>query len=212
MSGSSVRRHTIEPRKVHRSDQRGHLTLKYRREFGGAKKSESVIRIDGDARDSQPSESVAERGADSDGSSEEGCEQQESKDLALTGFLPGEGEEELEVGCEQEDEDEEEDLDDEVALFRELEKIKRERADKERDKKNNEIKLMMQVNPLLEEGGRGSEGAKEGSDGEEYILKRRWTEDTVFRNQNRVSQPKKRFINDVLHNDQHREFMRKYIL
>lgn len=207
MSWSSVRRHTIESRKVHRSDQRGHLTLKYRRHAGEAEKSESVIRIDGDTRSSLVPASVAERGDDFRDSDAEGVEQQSRSEPALA----REDAEELELGCQDGDESEE-DLDDDEALFRELEKIRRERASKEKEKRNNEIKLMMQVNPLLEERGPEEEEAKEESDGEEYVLKRRWTEDTVFRNQNRVSRPNKRFINDILHSDQHREFMRKYIL
>jgi protein CWC15 len=43
-------------------------------------------------------------------------------------------------------------------------------------------------------------------------VKRRWDDDVVFKNQARDEpQPKKRFINDAIRSDFHRNFLRKYI-
>ncbi|PPS98336.1 Pre-mRNA-splicing factor Cwf15/Cwc15 [Cryptosporidium hominis] len=189
MNGHSVNRYTIESRKLHKSDQRGHLTLKYRRDNNETKKNESVIRIDRDIKQYNGSNFASNEKSDSSN-------------------FEGELELELESGSEKEE------LDDDEELLKELEKIKKERVEREKEKKNNDIKLMMQNNPLLEEYNESDRDKvdHDESDREEYILKKRWTEDTVFRNQNRVSQHKKRFINDILHSDQHREFMRKYIL
>ena len=45
-----------------------------------------------------------------------------------------------------------------------------------------------------------------------YSLKRRWNEETVFRNQAKnIPKQKKRFINDTVRSDFHRKFMSKYI-
>mmetsp|Transcript_16436 Transcript_16436/g.25387 ORF Transcript_16436/g.25387 Transcript_16436/m.25387 type:complete len:91 (+) Transcript_16436:480-752(+) len=45
-----------------------------------------------------------------------------------------------------------------------------------------------------------------------YSLKRKWYEETVFRNQARREAPqKKRFINDTVRSDFHRKFMSKYV-
>ncbi|EER05302.1 conserved hypothetical protein, partial [Perkinsus marinus ATCC 50983] len=54
--------------------------------------------------------------------------------------------------------------------------------------------------PLLQAGG-------------SMQLKRRWDDDTVFKNQSR-NQPKgkKRFINDAVRSDFHRKFLDRYIL
>jgi len=104
-----------------------------------------------------------------------------------------------------------EDSDDETAeLMRELEKIKKERAveeeKKERErlakeeKERNEAILM--GNPLL-----GKDEPTMGS------LKRRWDDDVVFKNQSR-SEPtkKKKFVNDTIRSDFHRQFLKKYIV
>ena len=44
-------------------------------------------------------------------------------------------------------------------------------------------------------------------------MKRRWTEDTVFKNQARVLPKDKstKFINDTIRSDFHRKFLAKYI-
>ncbi|KAJ2159244.1 complexed with cef1p [Coemansia sp. RSA 552] len=103
----------------------------------------------------------------------------------------------------EESDDDGSDSEDETAmLMRELEKIKRERAE-DKARQDDEEQLMngpatMSSNPLL---------AKP-----DFSVKRRWDDDVVFRNQAQDDgKPKKRFINDMLRSDFHRKFMRKYV-
>ncbi|KAI7823988.1 Pre-mRNA-splicing factor Cwf15/Cwc15 [Kickxella alabastrina] len=115
------------------------------------------------------------------------------------------GEESVESGSEGSDE--ESDEDETALLMRELEKIKRERADEKarEEREAEERKLMnagsvMGANPLLKGG-------------QEFSVKRRWDDDVVFRNQAKGDDGKsqKRFVNDMLRSDFHRKFMSKYI-
>ncbi|KAJ1974870.1 complexed with cef1p [Dimargaris xerosporica] len=107
--------------------------------------------------------------------------------------------------------DEESDDEDETAqLLRELEKIKRERAEEEQRKEEQRQQLeaahrseqLLAGNPLLNLGGDQS-----------FAVKRRWDDDVIFKNQARDvdDKPQKRFINDMLRSDFHRKFMNKYI-
>ncbi len=98
--------------------------------------------------------------------------------------------------------------------MRELEKIKRERAEekerqerlqREEEEKEREAQAAA-GNPLLDMPG-NSEGPKD------FSVKRRWDDDVIFKNQARgmSDKPKKRFINDTLRSDFHRKFMNKYV-
>ncbi|RMD43351.1 hypothetical protein DV735_g1736, partial [Chaetothyriales sp. CBS 134920] len=106
-----------------------------------------------------------------------------------------------------EDESDEEDEDETAELMRELEKIKKERAE-QRAKEEAE------------------KAAKEQEDREEHIalgnpllnpkafnVKRRWDDDVVFKNQARGTEQKsnKEFVNDLLRSDFHKRFMSKYV-
>jgi len=45
-----------------------------------------------------------------------------------------------------------------------------------------------------------------------FTVKRRWNDDVVFKNQSRDARKvKKRFINDTIRSDFHKNFLRKYI-
>lgn len=97
------------------------------------------------------------------------------------------------------------DSEDHEALMRELEKIKKEKeAEREKeeaeDKKVRDAEKKEQIggaNPLLNQ---------------EQSLKRRWDEDTVFKDQLRTK-PKepRRFINDSVRSGFHRKFLQKYL-
>ena len=97
-----------------------------------------------------------------------------------------------------------EDEDSEEELYRELEKIKKMREEQNRQKElehmeKNKIQIQEDIikgNPLLSHSG--------------YSLKKKWFEDTVFKNQakNEVK-TKKRFINDTVRSDFHRKFLAK---
>ena len=99
-------------------------------------------------------------------------------------------------------EDEEEDSEEE--LYRELEKIKKMREEQNKQKEleqmeKNKIQIQEEIikgNPLLSQSG--------------YSLKKKWFEDTVFKNQAKnEAKVKKRFINDSVRSDFHRKFLNK---
>lgn len=104
----------------------------------------------------------------------------------------------------EEDDDEE---DEQAELMRELEKIKRERAEakakeeaekaaREEEAREEEIAY---GNPLLNPKA--------------FNVKRRWDDDVVFKNQARGTEQKtkKEFVNDLLRSDFHKKFMSKYV-
>ena len=104
------------------------------------------------------------------------------------------------------------DSDDETAeLMRELARIKQEREQEaarleqerlERDARENED-AVLRSNPLMNASGAPSESA---------AIKRKWFDETVFKNQAKPDEKKsKRFINDTIRNDFHRMFLDKYI-
>ncbi|KAJ3416289.1 hypothetical protein HDV05_002229 [Chytridiales sp. JEL 0842] len=112
--------------------------------------------------------------------------------------------------------DDSDDEDDTADLLRELEKIKKERAEEkareERLKAEEEQKVreesMLAGNPLLQ---LASEGGSSMGGNRDFSVKRRWDDDVIFKNQakGQDERPKKRFINDVLRSDFHRKFMSK---
>ena len=113
--------------------------------------------------------------------------------------------------------------------MRELEKIKREQEE-ETKRKNEEIKenLEKEMLSLKEKKETNEASSFMGSSfdfynnnntsfslskrPEEFSLKKKWYEDTVFRNQSRKEEKlKKRFINDSVHSDFHYKFLDKAI-
>ena len=105
--------------------------------------------------------------------------------------------------------------DTEKELMLELEKIKKAQIE-EKEKKNNELKQktefeILNGNPLLSQTIASSSSFNNFSNNE-YSLKKKWYEDTVFKNQSRLEiKPKKRFINDTVRSDFHRKFLDKII-
>ncbi|KAJ3048462.1 hypothetical protein HK097_010510 [Rhizophlyctis rosea] len=101
--------------------------------------------------------------------------------------------------------------DDTAELLRELEKIKRERAEekerleaeRQQEEERQREEEALTGNPLLQ----GQSGPKD------FAVKRRWDDDVIFKNQAKGvdENPKKRFINDMLRSDFHRKFMSKYV-
>lgn len=113
---------------------------------------------------------------------------------------PDSEEEKSEAG---DDDDEDEDTEE---LMRELAKIKKEReaeeeATKAITRKQDERARrdeIMKGNPLLSTG--------------DFSLKRKWDDDTVFKNQARTApKMKQRYINDAVRSDFHRKFLNKYV-
>ncbi|KAF2763467.1 Cwf15/Cwc15 cell cycle control protein [Pseudovirgaria hyperparasitica] len=103
------------------------------------------------------------------------------------------------------DDDDEED--EQAELMRELEKIKRERAEAKakeeaeraaKEQEQREVDIA-RGNPLLNPG--------------DFNIKRRWDDDVVFKNQAKGTEDKKKkeFVNDLLRSDFHKRFMSKYV-
>ena len=114
------------------------------------------------------------------------------------------------ISSDSDDDDDDDDEDDELELQRELERIKAERLlekqAKEREEKEREdaekYNSAIKGNPLM----------KISSDADSSIMKRRWNDDVVFRNQAKGEpEKKKRFINDTVRNDFHKSFLKRYI-
>jgi len=108
--------------------------------------------------------------------------------------------------AEEEDDDDDEDEDTEE-LMRELAKIKQERAAEEEARKAEAEKMdarakrdeVMKGNPLMMAEG-------------DLSLKRKWDDDTVFKNQARTApKQKQRYINDAVRSDFHKKFLNKYV-
>mmetsp|Transcript_61262 Transcript_61262/g.145849 ORF Transcript_61262/g.145849 Transcript_61262/m.145849 type:complete len:239 (-) Transcript_61262:109-825(-) len=110
-----------------------------------------------------------------------------------------------------EDEGEDDDEEDTKALMAELAKIKREREEEEarqqamkaKEEERSRREEIMNGNPLT---SAASAAAGDTS------LKRKWDDDTVFKNQARTApKQKQRYINDAVRSDFHRKFLSKYV-
>jgi len=120
------------------------------------------------------------------------------------------------------DEDSEEE-DDTAELLRELEKIKRERAEEKSKQEaqqnaqqaaDNEAHIAT-ANPLLNLAaalGQDSTGINTTAPGT-FSVKRRWDDDLIFKNQAMSSRKTEggRFVNDLLRTEFHKKFMTKFI-
>jgi protein CWC15 len=118
-------------------------------------------------------------------------------------------EDEAMVGVGEDDSSDDDDSEDDTAeLLRELERIKQEKAAKlqteqerlQQEQERVQEEDVMTGNPLLKL----------------FAVKRRWDEDTVFKNQAKSTdssseRPEKRFVNDMVRSDFHKKFMNKYI-
>ncbi|KAE8220570.1 hypothetical protein CF319_g5927 [Tilletia indica] len=125
-----------------------------------------------------------------------------------------------------EDDDDDDDDDDEAALLRELEKIKRERAEekarmereqaaKAEDERENSIAL---GNPLLNlenaiKGGKAGGSTSTGGSGTmSFGVKRRWDDDVIFKNQTLGNDGEERgFVNDLTRTEFHKKFLKRYL-
>lgn len=122
-----------------------------------------------------------------------------------------------------ESDEESEEEDDTAELLRELEKIKRERAE---EKSRQEAQQTAQhvadreaqiatANPLLNLAaalGQDSTGINTTAPGT-FSVKRRWDDDLIFKNQAMSSRKNEggRFVNDLLRTEFHKKFMTKFI-
>ncbi|KAK7049221.1 complexed with cef1p [Paramarasmius palmivorus] len=124
---------------------------------------------------------------------------------------------------EDDDEDSDDDEDDTAELLRELEKIKRERAEEkarqEREQSESEAASreaqIATANPLLNLAaalGQNPTGVNTTVPGS-FAVKRRWDDDLIFKNQamDTRDKPQGRFVNDLLRTEFHKKFMSKFI-
>ncbi|KAL0567692.1 complexed with cef1p [Marasmius crinis-equi] len=123
---------------------------------------------------------------------------------------------------EDDDEDSDDDEDDTAELLRELEKIKRERAEEkarqereqsETDAASREAEIATS-NPLLNLAaalGQTPTGVNTTAPGS-FSVKRRWDDDLIFKNQAMDTRNKEgQFVNDLLRTEFHKKFMAKFI-
>jgi len=114
------------------------------------------------------------------------------------------------------------DEDDEAALMRELQKIRRERAEEkereERERLESEAtdreEFVAMGNPLLNLQAAMNPSAASSSRTESFTVKRRWDDDVIFKNQARGTDqtPKQGvFVNDLLRTEFHRKFLKRFI-
>jgi protein CWC15 len=107
--------------------------------------------------------------------------------------------------------DEDDDEEDETAeLMRELERIKEEKEQQakqeaEREAKKREEQLL-KSNPLLNQAANPAVGTVT-----DFNIKKRWYDDTVFKNQSKEVKQQKRFINDTIRNDFHKKFLQRFV-
>ncbi|KAK7436530.1 complexed with cef1p [Stygiomarasmius scandens] len=125
---------------------------------------------------------------------------------------------------EESDEDSDEDEDDTAELLRELEKIKRERAEEKarQEQEENAAKAASREaeiatsNPLLNLaaalGQQQPTGLNTTAPGS-FSVKRRWDDDLIFKNQamSTRDKPQGQFVNDLLRTEFHKKFMSKFI-
>ncbi|KAG2393400.1 hypothetical protein C9374_006931 [Naegleria lovaniensis] len=102
------------------------------------------------------------------------------------------------------DDSDDSDNSDDEELMKELARIKKESAEKEKKELQQRA---LTSNPLLQPIN------VQQQDEESFTVKRKWTDSTVFKNQAREEkqQKKKRFINDTTRNDYHKEFMNEFM-
>lgn len=90
--------------------------------------------------------------------------------------------------------------------MREYERVKKEKdeeqakreAEKMEEIKQRQQEEVLRANPLLNQ--------------EDYSLKKKWHEETVFRNQMvGVQKDRKRFINDTVRSDFHKKFLSRFV-
>ncbi|GAA5823428.1 hypothetical protein JCM5353_002144 [Sporobolomyces roseus] len=155
----------------------------------------------------------------------EGEGEGEKKDLKGKGKAIDEDKDEE---SEEEDSDDDDDEDETAELLRELEKIKKERAE-EKERQERERAATEQTsreeeiatgNPLLNlQAALGaspstmSTVSRSENGSSSFGVKRRWDDDVIFKNQARgVSEtPKKEFVNDLLRTEFHKKFLSKFI-
>jgi len=112
----------------------------------------------------------------------------------------------------EEESGKEEEEDDTAELMKELEKIRKEREEDEARKKMAEIQEEVKEREEQVRSGNPLLSVQAAPQPHDATLKKRWYEDTIFKNQARGEvKQQKRFINDTIRNDFHKKFLQRYI-
>jgi len=120
----------------------------------------------------------------------------------------------------EDDEDDDDDEDDTAELFRELEKIKRERAAEKARVEEAEAAVteaerearIASANPLLNlAAALGTAPGINTTAPGTFSVKRRWDDDLIFKNQAASEKDKSQFVNDLLRTEFHKKFMSRFI-
>ncbi|KAJ1934396.1 complexed with cef1p [Linderina macrospora] len=195
----------------HKTDLASHTKLKYRQPGQGNEDEYTIEDLKEELREAERKH-YETKWVQSGSSALEENPQEKLKFIEMAQRLDAESSEDDDddddsAGASSADESDDSDSEDETAmLMRELEKIKRERAEEKAREEQEameqelaEAPSVLGENPLLGKS--------------DFAVKRRWDDDVVFRNQARGGddKPKKRFINDMLRSDFHRKFMKKYV-
>ena len=170
-------------------------------------KTKGTPPIGSSAEESKPTapKRSLEAGPESVAEDEEGIEAKRRRVLEETRAIDAASSESEDSSSDEESDDEE---DETAELLRELEKIKRERA--EQKEKEDQEKITEEEDKREQEIAYGNPLMDPNRD---PTAKRRWDDDVVFRNQARGTEikGKKEFVNDLLRSDFHKRFMAKYV-
>lgn len=198
--------------KIANRDAANFLTIKTRNAGQGAPDERGSRREFKDALELKEKKAKDERDGVTEEKTEEKVEKKKrppAQKMVEENPFPEDADDDVPEGSNKSDSDDDDDDEDEDAeeLMRELQKIKSEREAEEEVQKSQQQKAddrsrrdeVMKGNPLL--GG-----------GEDLSLKRKWDDDTVFKNQSRTAPKQKlRYINDSVRSDFHKKFLNKYI-
>jgi len=159
-----------------------------------------------------------DRDDDDEDSKRKGDEDEEGEEGEANG-----NENAMDVDGDDSDDSDDSDEDDTAELLRELEKIKRERAEEkarqERELSASETQAreaeIALGNPLLNlSAALGQQPTSKGTGvAGTFTVKKRWDDDLIFKNQGMDAEdkPKGQFVNDLLRTEFHRKFMAKFI-
>ncbi|KAK4052901.1 complexed with cef1p [Microbotryomycetes sp. JL221] len=181
--------------------------------------------IDADDDDDDDDDGEAQRDSDNDNDqdAEATTRPDKGKGKAVDNGTNGQDNDDDDDDDDDDDSDSDDDEDETAELLRELEKIKRERAEEkerlererlESEQVDREEEIAM-GNPLLNLQaalGRTPSASSTTSTSTSFGVKRRWDDDVIFKNQSmKDDKPKPEFVNDLLRTNYHRKFIKRFI-
>jgi protein CWC15 len=192
----------VPTRQYSSKDLPGHTVLKYRQAGQGTADELQAADFKKDLLRREQANTKSMK--DNSLSSEESSESEESDQESVSKIAKVASESEADSASENSDDSSDSEFSEEE-LRKEILKIKAERAEASKlhplapsSPTPAETAEVLRSNPLLCPG---------------FALKRKWTEETIFRNQSRDEPTERqRFVNDTVRSDFHRKVLRRYIL